>query len=1238
LPRFERSWPCELVVLSAESRGALAERCQRLADWLERGAVALVDVAATCAQVGGPERLAIVAADVPELVRKLRHAGRLLAEPARTKIQDRSGVFWFSQPLAKTGRLAFVFPGEGAQYPGMLSELGRHFPVVLRQFDLSDAGFLRYGQAGLLSQVVFPQRGSGGAAEQQLLSLEGAVGAVTAANRALLALLTQLEVRADAVVGHSSGEFAALSAAGSHRPADDEAMVQAIADGAAAAARINRAGLAPDAVLTAVGGVAPAAVQRALAELAGRVTIAMDNCPNQLVVSGGEEASERFVKSLAGQGGMCERLMWGRAYHTPAFAPACQPLDDYYRSLDLRSPSIELWSCATADRFPQDPLQVRELAVRQWRSPVRFRETIDKMHAAGVRVFVEVGPRGGLTGFVSDTLSDRPHLAVAIDSSRRGGLQQLCHAIGLLAAHGVNLNLDTLYAVRSPRMLDFTQASPAEPPQFPLLPFELPRFSVSNEMATEWRAGLAKPSQEPARPVVAAPAARANGHRDPLPVPAPRSPALASRAAAAFAPASPAASRIEGSRPTPLALSAQIPAPSPHRVVESSPRRVALDDFQRTMQDFLSLQQRVITTAMRGACGAGSVPARTAAAAVAPPVGRRPASVAMASPPALAPPARPQPPAPAHPLASPVAVAPTAPPLGLAAPTAFDLITLIHEPPHRVLVECEIDPDVHRFLIDHTFFGRDISTSDPTLRPLSVMPLAMSLELMAEAASLLRPGMRVVALRDVQTMRWLTFEGATRRLRIEAVAQEGDDLQVTVYEADSEGMSAAVATGCLEFRSESAELGPASLPDRARQTGIWSDEQIYGCGLFHGPAFRAVTSVDRSDDAGVCALVVEPEEALMFSGKRARLLLPVALIDTLGQLAGMPITKLPTPGQTEIELTFPNRIARLEFVDDRPPNTPLRAVAPMDREGNHVRYHAELIAPDGRVVLRAVDRVDEIVQLAGGLYLHWSHPRRLTLCRELTDLFSDLPGIDQVRVCRTSGAGDRVLVKRLWHQALARMVLSRAERRWLDSQKLPPVPAATWLLGRVAAKDAVRLLTGFERLLPDIPVLRAASGQPLVAWEHGPAVGVSLAHKGFAAVAAACWGERSAGVGIDLEPAGQEPLAAEVRADAFSEREKGLIAAAVERSSRASDAWHRAVWTAKEAFGKALGTGLAHPLEAEVTALDPRTGRMTVCPRGAVAEGVGRAWTAGVETACRELDGLLITLCILPPRESDRTT
>ena len=243
LERLDRRWPAELVVVSAADRGALRERSQRLLHWLERvEGVTLLDVAASAARESGASRVAIVATDLADLRQKLATVVRLLSESERTKIQDRSGIFWYAEPLARNGRVAFVFPGEGAQYTNMLIDLCRHFPEVRREFDLTDVAFARSSFRQSLSRLIFPLPEEREQAEQELLELGGAVTSVTLASRGLLALMSTLGVRADAILGHSSGEFGALMAAGAIAPRDEESLIRALADGADNAVKLRGRG------------------------------------------------------------------------------------------------------------------------------------------------------------------------------------------------------------------------------------------------------------------------------------------------------------------------------------------------------------------------------------------------------------------------------------------------------------------------------------------------------------------------------------------------------------------------------------------------------------------------------------------------------------------------------------------------------------------------------------------------------------------------------------------------------------------------------------------------------------------------------------------------------------------------------------------------------------------------------------------------------------------------------------
>jgi acyl transferase domain-containing protein len=175
LKTLERKWPVELVLVVADSRTALIERAKSLAAWLRRYPhVSLLDVAATCA------------AD------ELEHSARLLADPQRDSIQDRTGVFWYASPLARQGRVAAVFPGEGSQYPNMLADICRHFPDVRKQFDLTSRAFELQGRS--FGSNVFPQPNQTSAAEVELFGMETAIASVTAAGRGLWKLLQRLGI------------------------------------------------------------------------------------------------------------------------------------------------------------------------------------------------------------------------------------------------------------------------------------------------------------------------------------------------------------------------------------------------------------------------------------------------------------------------------------------------------------------------------------------------------------------------------------------------------------------------------------------------------------------------------------------------------------------------------------------------------------------------------------------------------------------------------------------------------------------------------------------------------------------------------------------------------------------------------------------------------------------------------------------------------------------------------------
>jgi acyl transferase domain-containing protein len=283
-----------------------------------------------------------------------------------------------------------------------------HFPEVREWFDLVDRAFVSHHRNYHPSQVIFPSPRPGHSGPEvddtRLWEMDCGPEAIFAANQAIFALLGTLQIQPHAVVGHSTGEYSALYAAGIHRVTDERLLVREILELNELYEQARSNGQIPEGVLLAVGNVDPDFVLSLVQQSNGHLHVAMDNCPQQIVLCGTESVIEEVLVPLRSAGAICTPLPFSRAYHTPLFRPFCEQIRGFFEHLEFQPPEIPVYSCATAEPFPQAPDEIRALTVEQWARPVRFRETINAMYDAGVRLFVEVGPRNNLTGFVDDIL------------------------------------------------------------------------------------------------------------------------------------------------------------------------------------------------------------------------------------------------------------------------------------------------------------------------------------------------------------------------------------------------------------------------------------------------------------------------------------------------------------------------------------------------------------------------------------------------------------------------------------------------------------------------------------------------------------------------------------------------------------------------------------------------------------------------------------------------------------------
>ena len=468
------NWESEAILLDAPDRSSLQETMERLADRIEvRPDVSLKDLAFTIhsATGSGSARLGLVVGSTVELVERLRALIPRIASSSCRSIRDNRGTY-FRDEAGPPSPLAVIFPGEGSQYPGMLRDLAIHFPTVLTILDTSDRIARDANSAELPSLLLYGEKDAEG-----LWAIGTAVNVVLSAQWALYGLLVRLGIRPGAVVGHSSGEFLAMAACGSVRV--DRDFEDALGGLAAVFEGMESSGAVPEAKLLAVA----ASRERIKPLMQGlSILVAMDNCPHQVVVAGPSARMVAFEGRLNEAGILWEVLPFARGYHTPDFAPAVPPIRRLLDSLDVAPPAVPIYSCASAAPMPRDPCEIRGLAEAQWSRPVRFRETIERMHADGFATFVDVGPRGHLAGFVDDILRGKAVSAVAMGLPRRSGITQLNHLVATLFSLGHPLDTAILYERRRPVAIDL-EAPPPLPPREHLLKLGFPEMKVSRAMA-----------------------------------------------------------------------------------------------------------------------------------------------------------------------------------------------------------------------------------------------------------------------------------------------------------------------------------------------------------------------------------------------------------------------------------------------------------------------------------------------------------------------------------------------------------------------------------------------------------------------------------------------------------------------------------------------------------------------------------------------------------------------------------
>lgn len=315
-------------------------------------------------------------------------------------------------------RVAFLYPGQGAQYPNMLAQLNRDEPVVAQAFAAADRVMRAWLGGRDLSSFIFADTSQPhdlAALADGLRRTDITQPAVLAADLALTRLLRAHGLTPDLVMGHSLGEYAALTVAGAF-----SASTAFHAVAVRSREMVRAAGADPGAMAVVAGDLQR--IERVRRSCPGYLVVATINSTRQVVLGGTTAAVEAALPRFRDAGLIALQMPVSHAFHTAIVAPAAEPLVAQLSRREIRPPRLPAVANATGELYPATggAPAVLDLLGRQVGAPVQFVRGLETLYEQGARVFVEVGPGRALHGFVADVLGAQHDDVLALHTNEAG--------------------------------------------------------------------------------------------------------------------------------------------------------------------------------------------------------------------------------------------------------------------------------------------------------------------------------------------------------------------------------------------------------------------------------------------------------------------------------------------------------------------------------------------------------------------------------------------------------------------------------------------------------------------------------------------------------------------------------------------------------------------------------------------------------------------------------------------------